>query len=149
MDKSKGVSQKYSIFAVVFVEAEKDDPTLSDFEIALNEGVLVFAGTDTTATSLTYLVWAVLSNPSLRQQLEDEVEQLEAPYTETLESLPFLSAVIRETLRLYGAAPDPLPRYVPPEGASFGGHFLPPSTTVATQAWTLHRNPAVFENPEV
>ncbi|KAK4493635.1 hypothetical protein PRZ48_004246 [Zasmidium cellare] len=147
---SKGMSQKANIFAKVLAEAEKDDPTLSDFEIALNAGVLVFAGTDTTATSLTYLVWAVLSNSGLRRELEDEVAQLQIPYTdEKVESLPILNAVVKETLRLYGAAPAPLPRYVPREGALLGGYYFPAGTTVATQAWTLHRNPAVFENPDV
>lgn len=150
VENTKGVAQKYNIFAKVLAEAEKDDPTLSDFEIALNAGVLVFAGTDTTATCLTYLVYAVLSDPSLRQELEKEVAQLQPPYTdEKAETLPILNAVVKETLRLYGAAPNPLPRYVPREGASFGGYYFPPGTTVATQAWTLHRNPAVFKNPEV
>ncbi|KAF2169453.1 hypothetical protein M409DRAFT_65111 [Zasmidium cellare ATCC 36951] len=150
VENSREVSQKANIFATVLAEAERDDPTLSDFEIALNAGVLVFAGTDTTATSLTYLVWAVLSNPSLMQDLENEVAQLQPPYTdEKLESLPVLNAVIKETLRLYGAAPAPLPRYVPREGAVLGGYYFPAGTTVATQAWTLHRNPKVFENPEV
>lgn len=150
VENSRGVSQKTNIFAAVLAEADKDDPTLSDFEIALKAGVLVFAGTDTTATSLTYLVWAVLSNPSLRQELEDEVAQLQPPYTdEKFESLPILNAVIKETLRLYGAAPAPLPRYVPREGAMLGGYYFPAGTTVATQAWTLHRNPKVFKNPDV
>lgn len=149
VENSKGTSQKHNIFAKVLAEADKDDTTLSDFEIALNAGVLVFAGTDTTATSLTYLVWAVLSNPSLRRELEDEVAQLQPPYTDDqVEALPILNAVVRETLRLYGAAPAPLPRYTPREGASFGGYYFPGGTTVATQAWTLHRDPAVFDHPD-
>lgn len=149
VENSKGDSQNHNIFAKVLAEADKDDATLSDFEIALNAGVLVFAGTDTTATSLTYLVWAVLSNPSLRQNLEDEVAQLRPGYSDAeLENLPILNAVIRKTLRLYGAAPAPLPRYVPASGATFRGYYFPPGTTVATRAWTLHRDPAVFENPD-
>jgi cytochrome P450 len=59
-------------------------------------------------------------------------------------------------LRLYGAAPSLLERVVPgfsaktdiPEAFDLMGYALPPGTTVATQAWSVHRNPAVFPSPE-
>ena len=64
-----------------------------------------------------------------------------------LEKLPLLNAVIEETLRLYGAAPAGLPRAVPPGGVTIDEQFIPAGTTVTTQAYTFHRDPALFPRP--
>ncbi len=59
-----------------------------------------------------------------------------------------MNKVIDETLRLYSAAPGSLPRIVPAGGAILGGYHIPGGTTVSTQAYTFHRNPKIFPNPE-
>ncbi len=60
-------------------------------------------------------------------------------------------------LRLYGAAPSLLERVVPASTSKSGpsdeifdlmGYALPPGTIVATQAWSMHRDPSVFPSPE-
>lgn len=60
-------------------------------------------------------------------------------------------------LRVYSAAPSLLERVVPTSVSKSGpgnevfdlmGFALPPGTVVATQAWTMHRNPAVFPSPD-
>jgi cytochrome P450 len=64
-----------------------------------------------------------------------------------LENAPLLNSVIEETLRLYGAAPGALPRVVPSQGIIISGHQLPGGTEVSTQAYTLHRDPRIFQEP--
>lgn len=122
---------------------------LSDLSVRLEATNLIVAGSDTTASTLTYLVWAVLKKPQLQRRLEEEVAGLSADFREAdLEPLTLLNGVIDEALRLYGAAPGSLPRYVPAGGATMAGHFLPAGTVVCTQAYTLHRDEAVFEHAE-
>ncbi|KAK7980183.1 hypothetical protein PG989_012640 [Apiospora arundinis] len=95
---------------------------LSDLNVRLEATNLIIAGSDTTAVTLTYLVWAVLKRPELQRRLEEEVAGLQASFAEIdVETLPLLNSVIDETLRLYGAAPGALPRYVPEGGATMGG----------------------------
>lgn len=70
----------------------------------------------------------MLSNPALQKDLEAEVAALDEPFKEEeeqVENLPTLNAVIKVTLRLYGAAPAALPRMTPPEGFTFGKYFIP------------------------
>ena len=64
-----------------------------------------------------------------------------------LENAPLLNSVIEETLRLYGAAPGALPRIVPSQGMTVAGYHLPAGTEVSTQAYTLHRDPRLFQEP--
>ncbi|KAJ0319110.1 hypothetical protein COL5a_010324 [Colletotrichum fioriniae] len=109
---------------------------------------MIIGGSDTTSITLAYLVWAVVRRPDLRIKLEDEVTALNPSFDDdVLEKLSLLNAVIDETLRLYGAVPGQLSRSVPASGATLGGYFVPGGTTVETQAYTLHRNPAVWPDP--
>ncbi|KAL5051310.1 hypothetical protein BDW71DRAFT_193723 [Aspergillus fruticulosus] len=142
-----------NIFSGMLYEAEKctdGGSGLSESDVVTEAGNLIVAGSDTTAVTLTYLVWAVLSRPQLQRDIEGEVLGLEEEYDDaTLETLPVLNAVIKETLRLYGAAPGSLPRTVPQGGATLGGYFIPESMTVSTQSWTIHRDKSFFPDPDV
>ncbi|KAF7549664.1 hypothetical protein G7Z17_g6221 [Cylindrodendrum hubeiense] len=121
---------------------------LTDHQVQLEAGNLILAGSDTTAVTLTYLVWAVLKNPDLQRRLEEEVAGLPERFDDlTAEKLPLLEAVINETLRLYGAAPGGLPRSVPKGGATLSGYYIPEDFVVETQAYTIHRNANIFPDP--
>lgn len=65
--------------------------------------------------------------------------------------------LIRVGLRLYTATPSDLERVVPSSVSKNGtldesfdlmGYALPPGTVIATQGWSMHRDPAVFPSPE-
>ncbi|KAH8799834.1 putative benzoate 4-monooxygenase cytochrome P450 [Xylogone sp. PMI_703] len=127
---------------------DKGKEGLTELDIVFEAQSYITAGTDTTSTTLTYLVYAVCSNEEIRDKLTAELE----PLSETLmhkdvKDLPYLNKVIDETLRLYTAAPSALPRVVPPEGAQLAGRHIPGGATVSTQLYSLHRD-KVFTNPE-
>jgi cytochrome P450 len=147
LDSIKASETSSNIFSNIAAEAELGDK-LSMKDVHLEASGLIIAGTDTTSVTLTYLVWAVLSQPTLQAELEHEVAALADDYGDTdLEKLPLLNAVIEETLRLYGAAPAGLPRSVPPGGVTIDGQVIPAGTTVTTQAYTYHRDPELFPRP--
>ncbi|KAM0717277.1 hypothetical protein Q7P37_007129 [Cladosporium fusiforme] len=143
----KASSTSSNIFSNIAAEGEKGEK-LEMEDVQLESSGMIVAATDTTAVTLTYLTWAVLSLPELQKALEFEVAALPEEYGDTdLEKLPLLNAVIAETLRLYGAAPTGMPRAVPPGGAHLNDHFVPAGTTVVTQAYTYHRDPKLFPEP--
>lgn len=145
--KAKKSSDVPSLFQGIIEEA-KSNRGLDELDMQLEATGLIVAGSDTTAVTLTYLVWAVLNKPELLKQIQDEVGTLREGYTDNdVEGLPIVNAVIEETLRLYGAAPGALPRYVPPGGVELGGYYFPEKVTLTTQAYTLHRDPAIFPDP--
>lgn len=134
-----------NIFANMMAEAEKGEK-LDDGDVRNEALMLIVAGTDTTSITLTYLVWAVLCRPELQRRLVREVQTLPDSFQDSdVERLPLLSAVIDESLRLYGAAPGGLPRIVRSGGTTLGGYYsIPGGTTLTTQAYTYHRDPALF-----
>jgi cytochrome P450 len=138
-----------NLFGQMLAAVENKETTMiTDSNIRLEAGNLIVAGSDTTAVTLTYLVWAVLRKPTLQRELEEEVALLSSDLgQEELKNASLLNSVIGEALRLYGAAPGALPRVVPAEGANINGHHLPKGTIVSTQAYTMHREPSIFPEP--
>ena len=141
---------KANLFSKIIAESQKEGAnSLTEYEVAFEAGGFIVAGSGTTAVSLTYLVWAVLNDPDVQTRLEDEVAQLQLGFDDhQLEKLPFLNAVIDETLRLYGAAPGSLPRQPPKGGAWLEGYFVPEGTTVSSQSYTLHRDGSIYPDPD-
>lgn len=143
----KANQESQNVFAQIMAESDKGE-RLDETDVILEALAFMVAGTDTTAVSLTYLVWAVLSQPQLRKALVEEVQNLPSDFKDSdTEQLPLLNAVIEETLRLHGAAPGGLPRIVPKGGAELGGYWMPEGTTVTTQSYSLHRDATNFQNP--
>ena len=137
-----------TIFATMIHEAGSKH-SLSDDLIASEASNITIAGTDTTAVTLTFLIWTVLRRPDIKEKLLKELQTLRAdPQGRDLEQLPYLRNVIDETLRLYSAAPSSLPRTIKHHAFTLGRYQLPAGTVVSTQAYTFHRDPAVFRDPE-
>lgn len=115
----------------------------------INEAIsFIIAGSDTTATTMTYMVWEVCRNPQIKATLLEELAALPEQFQhDDLRPLPYLNQVITETLRLYTGVPSGLPR-VSQHGATLKDHWIPGGVTVTTQAYSLHRNPDVYTHPE-
>ncbi|KAJ7860620.1 cytochrome P450 [Mycena leptocephala] len=113
------------------------------------------AGSETSSTTLAYLLWQLTCSPDIMQKLQTEVDGImpdgnrEIPDLSVLQALPYMTAFIQEGLRVHTMVPSLLERIVPP-----GGNFqlmeysLPPGTVVGTQAWSVHRDSKVFPSPE-
>lgn len=133
-----------NIFGTVLANAEKGE-TLTEFDIKNEAGNFTVAGTGTTAITLAYMVYAVLSQPNLQAEIEAEVSTLPEDFTDAdVEGLKWLNATISETNRLFAAAPGSFPRRAPSEGLAIGGYSIPGNTTVSTQGYTMHRKEELF-----
>ena len=126
------------------------------------------AGEETSAVTLTFLFYELARRPRLQERLRDEARSLrpsvvvdvddmaggatkrQLPPAKDIGSLPLLHAVLMETLRLHAAIPGPQPR-ITPRGrkTTLGPHGnIPGDVRVSANAYSLHRNAAVFPEPE-
>lgn len=146
VEQGVGEEEKPTLFTKIYKAQEAGEITFR--EIRDNSVSYIVAGSDTTALSLTYLVWAVLSNPSVKAELLEEVQAMDEDSSEMqLREAKYLKWTIDETLRLYGAAQSSLPRVVPPGGAMICDRWFEGGTIVACQAYSMHRDPAAFPDP--
>ena len=155
---------------ILSVKPETGSTQLTDQETYNEIGNLVFAGTDTTSTTLTYLFWELAENPEWQNRVRQEL-QINAQFNEDglteykdLSSLPILDAIVNEANRLHPAALGSLWRESPAGGRMLAGHFVPPKvrilsrsrtsltrefqTVVSMQCYTTHRDAEAFPDPE-
>ncbi|KAF5393698.1 hypothetical protein D9757_000365 [Collybiopsis confluens] len=114
--------------------------------------MLVAAGSETVASTCTVGTYYALQEPSIRLRLTEELREAwpdkGRPLSFTaLEKLPYLTAVIKESLRMAIGPIHPLPRVVGRETPEIGGLRLPPGTIVETSTFFMHTNPEVFNDP--
>lgn len=91
------------------------------------------AGSDTTAISLSAVLYHLLRSPDKLAKLRNEIDQSFSEQTIPSNGIgfqdslgrPYLQAVIKEALRMHPATGLPLERVVPESGATIGGRFFP------------------------
>lgn len=127
-------------------------PVGSLFEEAL---ALFFGGAESAGTTSMVGTYHLLSNPPILARLKSELESLwpdsqldTIPRLEDLERLPYLTAIIKESLRMSPSVPSPLPRVVSPTGATILDHEVPGGTVVAQSLIFVHMDPEIFPNPK-
>ncbi|KAL1632679.1 hypothetical protein SLS56_003376 [Neofusicoccum ribis] len=109
----------------------------------------ILAGADTTATTLTAVLYHLLRNPAAHARLRAELEAAALPrpvaYADAA-ALPYLDAVVKEALRVHPGVGLLLERVVPAEGLALpaGGGFLPAGTVVGMNAWVVNNDKAVY-----
>lgn len=116
------------------------------------------AGIDTTSDTLMFAIWALsrCQNITYQQRLIEEVTSIPdtdcnedgIPTVEAADKLPYLGAIIKETLRLYAPLPASEPRSLPID-TMIDGYTIPARTVVSMSPYTLHRNAEVFPDPMV
>ncbi|KAG4444014.1 hypothetical protein IFR05_000474 [Cadophora sp. M221] len=131
---------------------------LQDLEIASEVADHFLAGVDTTSDSLMFLIWALSlpENAKYQQKLTAELSAMSndmlnsrsIPTANATDKLPYLDAVIKETLRLYAPLPASEPRCLPVD-CTIDGYRIPARTVVSMSPYNLHRNPEVFKDPLV
>jgi cytochrome P450 len=110
-----------------------EDPTrFTAYNVVVGMIANIVAGSDTTSTTLSGILYYLLKNPRTLAKLRDEINQFEkngqisSPITfKESQAMPYLQAVIKEAQRLHPATGLPLPRVVPEGGATICGTFFP------------------------
>ncbi|KAI3606063.1 benzoate 4-monooxygenase cytochrome p450 [Moniliophthora roreri] len=113
---------------------------------------LIGGGSDTVGVISTVGTFYALRNPAIAQKLKDELRNV-WPDPESsvslgvLEKLPYLTAFVKESLRLGHGIVSPLPRVIGSSNAVIDGWQVPAGTVVEMSSVLLHENPDVFKNP--
>ncbi|KAJ2830903.1 hypothetical protein GGI24_001784, partial [Coemansia furcata] len=132
-------------------QADKRLAQMSDAQIVSESILHLIAGVDTTSAGLTWTLALLLHNPLVMARAVAEV-RAEYPQGrisfEECRKLPYLGAVIHESLRVMSPAPGMLPRLAPPGGVRLGGYFLPAGTWLCCAIGAVHMNPGAFGEPE-
>jgi cytochrome P450 len=151
---SKDTQEKATVpedFLSKMMKAQQLNPEkVTDFHVFMMGIANVFAGSDTTAASLSATLYYLLRNPRTMGKLRKEIAHFSETsggdrisFKESLE-MPYLQAVLKEAMRLHAATGLPLWRVVPAPGAEICGVFFPGGSVVGVNTWVAHYNKDVF-----
>ncbi len=139
--------EREDILTVLMLARDEDGQPLSDRELRDELMTLLIAGDETTGGAIAWSLDLVHRHPEVRNKLLEELDSLgKSPEPMSIFQLPYLSAVCKETLRLYG-----------PEAFTKGnivispfelmGYQLNPGTAVYSCLYLLHRREDIYPEP--
>ncbi len=144
------------ILSLLLDAHDEEDNTLSDLQIRDEVMTLLFAGHDTTTSTVSFMFYELAHHPEIVARLLAEQDARipgvrATPSSDALRpvisgELPELEMVLDETLRKYP------PAWIGPrrsiESFEFQGHTVPARAFVNYCSWASHHLPDVFEQPE-
>ncbi|GAM90224.1 hypothetical protein ANO11243_082660 [Dothideomycetidae sp. 11243] len=154
--KIEGIEGRGIDLLTKFQLAQYDHPEfMTDAQVLASCNSMIFAGSETTAISLSSVFYHLLKHPKVYEKLLQELDENAAngviadrdnhqvSWAES-QKLPYLDAVIQESFRMHPAPGLIMERVTPPEGITICGEFIPGGVIVGCNAWVLHRRTEIF-----
>jgi 5-O-(4-coumaroyl)-D-quinate 3'-monooxygenase len=111
---------------------------------------MITAGTDTTVISVEWAMAELLRNPMVQEKLQEELDRVvgrDRVLSETdFPNLPYLQAVVKESLRLHPPTPLMLPHRAS-ASVKIAGYDIPKGANVVVNVWAVARDPEVWDSP--
>src|SRR3954470_13445134 len=136
------------ILSLLLDAQDEDGSQLNDQQVRDEVMTLLFAGHDTTTSTVAFLFYELGHHPDEAQRLAAELGDRTPDAAELMggEALPRLEMALDETLRLWPAA------WIGPRRSTrtfeFAGATVPAGVTVNYSSWASHRLPDVWDEPD-
>ncbi|KAI7778544.1 hypothetical protein LA080_002054 [Diaporthe eres] len=125
---------------------------MTETEMIHNTRLLTSAGAETTGTTLVTATYFLCTHPDVLAKLNAEIRSTFQSDAEidfnNVQNLPFLGAVISETMRVQPAAPAAFQRITPQGGSVVLGDHLSAGTTLGIWQWVAYHDPSNFLYPD-
>lgn len=113
---------------------------------------MVVAGGETTAKTLTNALYHLLANPEWKEKVIREIDSAMPDHTVLpssveLEQLPFLTAAVKETLRISSPVTNRVQVLDPSHDMTYRQWTIPKGTPLSMSTPGIHLDAAIFQNP--
>eukprot|EP00253_Pinus_taeda_P019189 PITA_19189 len=140
-----------SDFVDVLLSLQGEDKLDDDDMIAVL-WEMIFRGTDTTALLTEWIMAELLVNPEVQGKAQAELDAVVGRNRnvreDDIEKLPYLQAVVKESLRMH--PPGPLlswARLCTEDWHMENGMCVPAGTTAMVNMWSITHDPQIWERP--
>ncbi|PON92930.1 Cytochrome P450, E-class, group I [Trema orientale] len=118
--------------------------------VNIREQDMVVGGSDTSSNTIEFAMAEIMNQPEILKKAQQELEAVIGKDNIIEEShihkLPYLQAVMKETLRLHPVLPLLVP-HCPSETCIVGGYTIPKGSRIFVNVWATQRDPSIWENP--
>ena len=123
-------------------------PNLTNWILLLCQDLFI-AGTGTSAESMQWAIAELINHPivfnKVREQIESIVGKTRLVEESDIPNLPYLQAVVKETLRLY--PPGPVTTRECCQNCKINGYDMPEKIAVAINIYAIMRDPDSWDDP--
>uniref|UniRef100_A0A182N0D8 Uncharacterized protein n=1 Tax=Anopheles dirus TaxID=7168 RepID=A0A182N0D8_9DIPT len=140
-------------FLDLLLDVTVDGRALSDLDIREEVDTFMFEGHDTTTSGIAFTFYQLAKHPDVQEKLYQEIRDVlgadyrTVPLTySTLQNFTYLDMVVKESLRLLPPVSFIGRRLV--EDIEMNGVTIPAGTDFTIPIYVIHRNPAVYPDPE-
>ncbi|XP_078605341.1 cytochrome P450 4F4-like isoform X3 [Branchiostoma floridae x Branchiostoma japonicum] len=133
---------------ILLMARDEDGRGLTDLEIREEVDTFLFAGHDTTASTLSWALYSLAQHPHHQDKVREEVDQLLAGREEDtiqwedLHKLPYLTMCLKEAMRLH--SPVPFISRTVTEDTVIDGVHIPEGSYIGIHLFALHHNPDIW-----
>ncbi|WP_455360046.1 cytochrome P450 [Streptomyces sp. SYSU K21746] len=147
--RRSGQTDQADLLSVLLDARDADTgEALTDEEVRDELVTILFAGTETIASTLAWALHEIAGAPEVEKQLMAEVDEVVGTRPVTIDDIPRLVGIRRvldEVIRLHGVT---LLMRRTTEPVELGGFSIPAGTEVAFSLYALHRDPALYVDPD-
>jgi benzoate 4-monooxygenase len=143
-------SDRVDLLARLMEGRDESGEKLGKEELTAEALTQLIAGSDTTSNTSCALLYHCLSHPDVVRKLQQELDQAlpdidAVPTFASVKDLPYVDAVIKETMRIHSTSSLGLPRMIPPgPGITLAGHHFPQGTVLSVPAYTIHHSKEIW-----
>ncbi|XP_078176461.1 (+)-piperitol/(+)-sesamin synthase CYP81Q2-like [Carex rostrata] len=144
-------AQKKGTMIANMLEMQKENPEkYNDTTIQIIAVTIFQAGADTSSNTVEWAITLLLNNPDVLKKASVEIDAhvgtKRLVQESDLPNLPYLHCILNEVLRLYPAGPLLVP-HESRESVSIGGYEIPRGTMLLVNAYHIHRDPSLWDEP--
>ena len=150
IDERRSQDNKPATDVLSLMMAARDEAgqAMADKELQDELLTILFAGHETTATTLAWAFYQIHQCPQVREKLLQELDSLDdCASPMELAKLPYLNAVCQETLRMYPVLPIIFPR-ITKAPMQIAGYSLEPETVLMPSIFLVHYREELYPEPE-
>jgi cytochrome P450 len=147
----KELTARSSMLAA-FLDSDLPEPEKTAHRIAGEAQIAIGAGTLTSSHALKHATYHLLANPPILERLMGDLQKAipdpeSPPNLRELEQIPYLVAILYETLRIFHGVSHRLQRIFPDHSIQYNEWVIPAGTPVGMTSVHTHNDPNIFPEP--
>lgn len=145
-ERGQFASQHSDVLSLLCDATYEDGSAITREHLHSELMTFLFAGHETTALSMTWGIYHLLSQPAALKRLQSELDALPDDRPATLAAAPYLKATVQEIMRIHPIVTETLRLLKAP--LQLGDFHLPAGICVAPATVLAHHNPSTYPDPD-
>lgn len=138
-------------FVKQFIESDYEKQGISEIQAAFLAGSMIEAGSETTSSALNTAVLYLCANPEAQRKAQDEIDRFvggkRSPTFDNEDALPYIRAIVKETLRMRPVTSIGSPHYTTAP-IVYKNIYIPANSVVSLEQYPIHYNEDIFPEPD-